>query len=186
VEGTIPRSGPTRDRLIRAAAELVGEVGYLDATIKAICKRAGVAIGTFYVNFKGKPDLFERAAPLAPRLELSEPDLADRAVLERTLERYFAADLTLAASYQEAARYDAGLRAREATHDAAVNERLTRYLMDARRRTGRPMTTQDAEGRAWLITTIAREAVRRQAELPWPVAPTLASSIWLLVHDVPI
>jgi AcrR family transcriptional regulator len=186
VERDTRATGPAKDRLIRAAAELVGEVGYVDATIKSICTRAGVAIGTFYVNFTGKPDLFERAAALAPRLELTEQDLADRSQLECKLEQYFAGDLTLAFSYQEATRYDAGLRAREASHTAAVQQRLTRSVMDARGRTGRPVTPQEAAVKAWAIATVAREVVREHATLPWRLGSILSGIIWLLVHDTPL
>lgn len=178
-------SGTNRDRLVIAAAELVDEVGYLGATIKAICKRAGLAVGTFYVHFSGKPDLFEQAAPLAVRLELTAQDLAERTALEQKIEQFFGSDLTVTSSLQEAARYDAELGASEGGRVEAIREQLARSVRDARHGNGRPSTHQQAAATAWLVMALVGDAVRERTSLRWPVAPTLAGAIWLLVHDLP-
>ena len=49
---------PTRERLLRAARELIEEGGYAEATVAAIAGRAGVAAGTLYRHFVSKEDLF--------------------------------------------------------------------------------------------------------------------------------
>ncbi|MBV9049951.1 MAG: TetR/AcrR family transcriptional regulator [Solirubrobacterales bacterium] len=49
---------PTRDRLLRAAQELIEEDGYGAATVIAIADRAGVASGTLYRHFSSKEELF--------------------------------------------------------------------------------------------------------------------------------
>jgi AcrR family transcriptional regulator len=51
-----PRS--TRERLLRAAQELIEEGGYGAATVLAIAGRAGVAAGTLYRHFTSKEELF--------------------------------------------------------------------------------------------------------------------------------
>ena len=52
------RPAPTRDRILRAAMELVSEDGFRAATTAAIARRAGVAEGTLYRHFDSKDGLF--------------------------------------------------------------------------------------------------------------------------------
>ncbi len=49
---------PTRERLLRAAREVIEEGGYGAATVAAIAERAGVAAGTLYRHFASKEELF--------------------------------------------------------------------------------------------------------------------------------
>lgn len=49
---------PTRERLLRAAQELIEEGGYGAASVVAIAERAGVAAGTLYRHFESKEALF--------------------------------------------------------------------------------------------------------------------------------
>src|SRR5436305_12635573 len=49
---------PTRERLLRAARELIEDGGYAAASVAAIADRAGVAAGTLYRHFASKEDLF--------------------------------------------------------------------------------------------------------------------------------
>ncbi len=49
---------PTRERLLRAARELIEEGGYSAASVAAIAERAGVAAGTLYRHFESKEELF--------------------------------------------------------------------------------------------------------------------------------
>ncbi len=49
---------PTRERLLRAAQELIEEGGYGAASVVAIAERAGVAAGTLYRHFASKEELF--------------------------------------------------------------------------------------------------------------------------------
>jgi AcrR family transcriptional regulator len=49
---------PTRERLLRAARELIEEGGYGRASVAAIADRAGVAAGTLYRHFSSKEELF--------------------------------------------------------------------------------------------------------------------------------
>ena len=50
------RSEITRRKLLIATTELVQEAGFLDLTVAEICKRAGVAHGTFYLHWKDRRD----------------------------------------------------------------------------------------------------------------------------------
>jgi AcrR family transcriptional regulator len=49
---------PTRERLLRAAQELIEEGGYGPASVVAIADRAGLAAGTMYRHFSSKEELF--------------------------------------------------------------------------------------------------------------------------------
>jgi len=49
--------------LLRAAAQIVGEVGYQDASIARITQKAGLAHGTFYLYFDSRQDLLEAVLP---------------------------------------------------------------------------------------------------------------------------
>jgi len=49
---------PTRERLLRAARELIEEGGYGAASVIAIGERAGLAAGTLYRHFGSKEGLF--------------------------------------------------------------------------------------------------------------------------------
>ncbi len=53
-----PRGEATRRRILDAAEEVFGEVGYYTASIAEITRRAGVAQGTFYLYFHSKRDAF--------------------------------------------------------------------------------------------------------------------------------
>lgn len=53
-----PRGEATRRRILDAAEEVFGEVGYYEASVSEITRRAGVAQGTFYIYFHTKRDAF--------------------------------------------------------------------------------------------------------------------------------
>ena len=53
------RGARTRDRLLKAAEAVFAEHGYHDASIVKITELAGVAMGTFYLYFKGKKEIFD-------------------------------------------------------------------------------------------------------------------------------
>lgn len=52
------RGRETRDKLLQAAEIEFGERGYHEAAISRITQRAGVALGTFYVYFDSKEEIF--------------------------------------------------------------------------------------------------------------------------------
>ena len=57
------QSEAIRARLFEAAAEVVGEVGYAEASVALITQKAGVAQGTFYNYFESRQDLLEQLLP---------------------------------------------------------------------------------------------------------------------------
>lgn len=57
------KSEDNRAALFKAAAEVVGELGYKDASVARITQRAGLAQGTFYLYFESRQDLFDQLLP---------------------------------------------------------------------------------------------------------------------------
>jgi len=53
--------------IFNAAAKVVGEHGYADASIARITERAGVAHGTFYNYFRSREELFDKLLPALGR-----------------------------------------------------------------------------------------------------------------------
>jgi AcrR family transcriptional regulator len=56
---TTPRGQRTRQKLLAAAEEVFGELGFHNAGIVEITQRADVALGTFYLYFPDKKSIFE-------------------------------------------------------------------------------------------------------------------------------
>jgi AcrR family transcriptional regulator len=87
---------PTRERLLRAAQELIEEGGYAGASVAQVAERAGVAAGTLYRHFASKEDLFvevfravcsgEERAMRAASAELASAGAAER--LEEVLATF--------------------------------------------------------------------------------------------------
>jgi AcrR family transcriptional regulator len=57
------RSAEVREKIFLAAAAVVGEFGYADASISRITERAGIAQGTFYLYFESRQALFDDLLP---------------------------------------------------------------------------------------------------------------------------
>jgi AcrR family transcriptional regulator len=57
------RAEGNRKALFRAAAKVVGAVGYKKASIARITQAAGLAQGTFYLYFESRQDLFNQLLP---------------------------------------------------------------------------------------------------------------------------
>jgi AcrR family transcriptional regulator len=69
-ERTEARRAATRERIVAAALEQVGDGGYASAGLQAVAARAGVAVGTVYRHFPSKGDLFAEAFRRASQREL--------------------------------------------------------------------------------------------------------------------
>jgi AcrR family transcriptional regulator len=53
----------TKEKLLKAAAKVVGEYGYANAMVARITQEADVAQGTFYNYFNSRQDLFDQLLP---------------------------------------------------------------------------------------------------------------------------
>lgn len=58
------KSEQTRQAIFDAAAEIVGEYGYMEASISRIMERAGLGHGTFCAYFQSRDELFDQLLPI--------------------------------------------------------------------------------------------------------------------------
>ncbi len=80
------KSEEARAALFQAAAEIVGEYGYVDASISRITQRANLAQGTFYNYFASRQDIFDQLLPVLGTQMLAH--IRKRAIVGKTfLER---------------------------------------------------------------------------------------------------
>ena len=77
-----PTREQVRERLVRAAAEVLSEIGF-DASVEEITERAGFSRGAFYSNYERKEELFLEA--LSRRSEQRIRDLRDQLQGSRNL-----------------------------------------------------------------------------------------------------
>src|SRR4051794_6954491 len=69
-ERTEARRAQTRERILRAAHDLVAEGGFAAAPVAAVAARAGVATGSVYRHFSSKADLFAEVFRRAAQREV--------------------------------------------------------------------------------------------------------------------
>lgn len=115
------RGEATRRRILDAAEEVFGEVGYYEASISEITHRAGVAQGTFYLYFHTKRDAFvELVADIGNRLRAATSAAIAGAPSRIEAERRgFAAFLRFVAAHRQIYRIveEAGRVAPEAARE---------------------------------------------------------------------
>jgi AcrR family transcriptional regulator len=84
-------SDEVRGRILEAAAELIAVSGFPDLRMDELAKRAGLSVGTLYLYFEGKNDLFvELVTGYTDRLitRFHQADDAGGTVVERLARRF--------------------------------------------------------------------------------------------------
>ena len=82
------RGARTRARLLEAAEHVFATAGYPDASIVKITEEAGVALGTFYVHFGGKKEIFDEVvADLSRRVRQAMSEGSSRGTNRLEAER---------------------------------------------------------------------------------------------------
>lgn len=82
------RGARTRARLVEAAEHVFATQGYHDASIVKITEQAGVGLGTFYVYFPGKKEVFDEVvADLNHRVRQAMAEAASAAPTRLEAER---------------------------------------------------------------------------------------------------
>jgi AcrR family transcriptional regulator len=83
-----PRGEATRQRILDAAEEVFGDLGYYEASISEITRRAKVAQGTFYIYFHSKREIFvELVEHLGNRLRAATNAASHGAISRLAAER---------------------------------------------------------------------------------------------------
>jgi AcrR family transcriptional regulator len=125
-----------REHILTAAAELFTIGGYNATTIPQVCAAAGVGIGTFYLQFAGKPAVAKeiaqrehvRLVAWTDRLDFARPGLLERAISEVLS----APNAGLESALTEAEAIEPRLRTFRRGLRRAVHERLGEAVVRSR------------------------------------------------------
>ena len=111
----------TKTRLLKCAMKEFSEKGYMKASLRSICREAGVTTGALYFFFKDKEDLFG---------SLIEEPLS---ILEKAIKEHFTDEIAVAKSHGENA-YDIEklVEAEEMEDDIAVSRVIVGFLFQYR------------------------------------------------------
>lgn len=153
-----PRSSEIDARILRAARELVAELGYDRLTMPAVARRAGVGHPTVYRRYRDKSEL-AIALSVADSVPAAVPDTGT-----------FAGDLELAeqalvGSLSAAPRALVGSQVGAMIADAGVSEQLRTRLMDRADELLRPVW-QRAVDRGEVDPALDGEAALRAFSYP--------------------
>lgn len=127
-----PRSGKTRQRLLKAAAVLIAELGWGRVTTRAVAERAELPHGTVSYHFHSKQELLSQAAlttveDIFPMSELAAvktlPQLLE--LVKTSVGNREASDPVLPGVLMETMR--------ESARDPVLRERMATLLADYRR-----------------------------------------------------
>lgn len=77
--GRAHRADGTRESLLRSGERVFSERGYHEASVSEICRRAGLANGTFYRHFENKEEIF---AALVERLQRAMRERIERSAVQ--------------------------------------------------------------------------------------------------------
>jgi AcrR family transcriptional regulator len=96
------RGEATRRRILDAAEEVFGELGYYEASISEITRRANVAQGTYYLYFRNKLEIFvQLVEDLGHRLRAAIREANEGAASRMEMERQgFQAFFTFVAEHR--------------------------------------------------------------------------------------
>jgi AcrR family transcriptional regulator len=130
------RGSDTQRRILGAALEVFAEVGFNDARVELITKRAGCSRPAFYQYFSSKDDVFWRLAgqlgqemvELGDQLGTVTPDRAGVAALTRWIDEFttlYAAYAPVFAAFQAASRNHRPL----AQGSSSISDRLGAALL---------------------------------------------------------
>ena len=115
------RGEATKRRILDAAEDVFGELGFYEASVSEITRRAGVAQGTFYIYYHTKRDIFvelvdDMGQRLRAALRAASADASSRIEAERS---GFAAFFQFVAAHRRIYRIveEAERVAPEAAHD---------------------------------------------------------------------
>jgi AcrR family transcriptional regulator len=172
-----------RARLNRAALETFRELGYARAAVGQICRRAGVAVGTFYDNFESKRDLLAQNASADLALYFTADELGDVSAIEPVLRDFLRGDGgALWRAWREAVAIEPTLTARDVDITVEVQRRSLGAIAEARTRAGLPVAPQDLSEIHWAIRALMREALSRSNDAPQDIEALMARMIKLVVH----
>ncbi|RQR67284.1 TetR family transcriptional regulator [Burkholderia sp. Bp9126] len=169
----------TRDTVLRAALDLLDEVGIDALSTRRLAERLGVRSPTFYWHFRNKGELLEAMsdAIMSERRQASLPQPGDAwdAWLAANARNFRAALL----AYRDGARLHAGTRPRAGDFDAI--ERKLAVLCDAGFAPEQAVDVMFALGRfvvGWVLEEQAEPEGATDADMPDPAAYPRIAQGW--------
>lgn len=121
-----------RRRLLEAANELIREDGFPDLRIEQVTQRAGLSVGTFYLYFEGKDDLFTSLVVMHTdrlRAQCQEAYTGPGVVMER-LARVLDAYLNFVEENERAFTYFRRSGSRETTAGSLTSWAFSQHALD--------------------------------------------------------
>jgi AcrR family transcriptional regulator len=180
----------TRDRLLEAAQECFGELGYVDTTVENIAKRAGASRATFYLHFRSKADVMTALLDKSEQWAvdryrtldeiLSDEEGRQRPALEEWLSgwlTYWRDDSDLCAAVMQAETIDREVVERKIHRSGELIDAVRSYL------DGRPKSQRaEARQRALLLEIMTQRilhlASRRDLPVDDAVLISFLTDIW--------
>jgi len=184
------RSLKKRERLKSAALALFAEKGFEATSVEEICRRAKLAVGTFYQHYRSKRQLLlalmDELLENLSGLDLRPQSAADvRAALHGILSRAFSHDLRYLGAYrawQQAALSDPELARKQAQIHTWTTARVTalfevlHQLPGARPGIDIPALARTMDTHFWSL--LAQASLMRKPEL----ARSIDSATHLIFH----
>jgi AcrR family transcriptional regulator len=168
-------------RLIASATRVFGSEGYARARIQAICREAGVSVGTFYDHFENKADLMLRVAEQSID-RLPVPDAATLREFEEHVAALAAAPTAgVARAWIEAIHIEPELSLANARIRGIFFARYKEWVADARARR-HVHAALDDEATARAVMALVKEAVTGTHEPPGVRVRDMAHVIWFLLY----
>src|ERR1700736_4335839 len=151
------RSRRARDGLLAAALSLFAETGYDATTVREVARRAGVAVGGFYLHFRSKRQvLLVLMDSLLLEFESRLDALGDTVPLPEQLLTSMHADSPHAGVYRawrEAALRDTAIAALDAEIEAWTSARIAAALRTVAVKTGVGPPV-DVRSFAWMLSVL--------------------------------
>ena len=173
-----------RARINRAALDSFRELGYARTAVGQICRRAGVAVGTFYDNFESKCDLLAQNASADLALYFTADELGDVSAITRALRDFLRGDGgALWRAWREAVAIEPTLTEKDVEIIVEVKRRSLDAIAEARTRAGLPVASRDVSEIYWAMRAMMREALRHSNDAPEDIEALMARMIHVVVYQ---
>ena len=168
-------------RLIAAGIAVFGDQGYAHASVQAICRLAGVSVGTFYDHFEDKADLMLHVAETATE-EFERPRFTTVRELEGSISALIGSPVEgLIRAWLEAAAVEPGLREAQARMRTSMIEGYLGWVREARS-VRRSASALDAESSAVAVVAAIKDAITATSEPAQERVVRTARTIWFLLY----
>ena len=160
---------------------MFSEQGYAHASVQAICRLAGVSVGTFYDHFEDKADLMLHVAEMAVE-EFERPRFTTVRELEGDISALVGSPLEgLIRAWLEAAAVEPELRQAQAQMRRLMIDGYLRWVREARS-VRRSASALDAEAAAVAVVAAIKDAITATSEPAHERVIRTARTIWFLLY----